>query len=122
MSNQEIYDKVGDIGVLTTTYICMCKADGDFTKDELLEVVRLVSILSDNPKSAIENTLDVVNELSFEEKIQFSFAGLKMLSEKINSDTKEIIMASLAKIAESDGVIADGEKLFYADVKKILKA
>ena len=45
-----------------------------------------------------------------------------MLSEKINSDTKEIIMASLAKIAESDGVIADGEKAFFADVKKILKA
>jgi len=95
MSNQEIYDKVGDIGVLTTTYICMCKADGDFTKDELLEVVRLVSILSDNPKSAIENTLDVVNELSFEEKIQFAFAGLNMFSKKTGSNTKGLIMQSL---------------------------
>ena len=122
MSNQEIYDKVGDIGVLTTTYICMCKADGDFKKDEFLELIRLVSILTDNPKSTIEYTLDVINDFSFEEKINFSFAGLKMLSEKLSSDAKDFIMASLAEIAESDGVIADGEKAFYADVKKILQA
>jgi uncharacterized tellurite resistance protein B-like protein len=122
MTNQEIYEKVGDIGVLTTTYICMGKADGDFTEDEFLNVYRMVSVLSENPKSAIEDTLDVINELSFQEKIDFAGAGLRMLSDKLDSKTKEIIMASLAKIAESDGVISDEEQDFFADVKKILKA
>ena len=73
----------------------MYKADGDFTKDEYLEVVKSLSILSANPNSSIENTLDVINELSFEEKIQFAFAGLNMFSKKTGSNTKGLIMQSL---------------------------
>jgi len=122
MNNQEIYDKVGDIGVLTTTFMCMSQADGNFSDEELQALFKLLHVFSNDPKDAIENTVSTIKDLSFAEKIQFAFAGLKMFSEKTDSNTKGLIMQSLEIIAESDGEVSSNEKAFYADVKKILQA
>lgn len=114
MTNQEIFDKLGEMGTLMMLFLEMAGADGEVEEDEIATVLDAASNFTDNDvEPYIGRALEVAKTLSFEERVAYLKAGLAYFAGKFDADMKKSILVELARIAKADGAIHDNESSLF---------
>jgi uncharacterized tellurite resistance protein B-like protein len=123
MTNQEIFDDLGEMGTLMLLFIEMAGSDGEITEDEIGMLVESGSNFTDQDLSPfIDSALEVRTTLGAKERIAYLAAGLEMFSGKFPDDMKKGILIELAKIAKADGAIHDNERALFKMAASYLTA
>ena len=114
MTNQEIFDDLGEMGTLMLLFIEMAAADGEIAKAEISAIVDGASNFTDQDiVPFIDNAIKIRTALTVEARISYLAAGLGYFAGNLSADMKKGVLVELAKIAKADGVIHDIEsKLF----------
>jgi uncharacterized tellurite resistance protein B-like protein len=114
MTNQEIFDDLGEMGTLMMLFLEMAAADGEFSDEEIATVLDSASNFTDNDVEAyVGRALKTAKSLSFEERVAYLQAGLAYFAGKFDADMKKGILVELAKIAKADGAIHDNESSLF---------
>ena len=114
MTNQEIFDDLGEMGTLMLLFIEMAGADGEVTEDEIGTLVSAGSNFTDQDlEPFIDSALKVRSTLGTEERIAYLAAGLDLFAGKFPADMKKGILIELAKIAKADGAIHNNESALF---------
>jgi uncharacterized tellurite resistance protein B-like protein len=114
MTNQEIFDDLGEMGTLMMLFLEMATADGECSKEELETIFESAANFTDqNVEQFLRNAIRVAKTLSFEDRVSYLNVGLEFFSEKFSAEMKKSILHELAKIAHSDGTIHDNESSLY---------
>jgi hypothetical protein len=114
MTNQEIFDKLGEMGTLMLLFLEMAAADGEFTDEEIGTVLESASCFTDQKVDRfVQSALEVAKTLSFEERVAYLGAGLAYFAGKFPADMKKGILVELARIAKADGAIHDNESALF---------
>jgi uncharacterized tellurite resistance protein B-like protein len=114
MTNQEIFDDLGEMGTLMMLFLEMAAADGKFTDEEIGTVLDSASNFTDNDvEPFVGRALEIASSLSFEERVAYLQAGLAYFAGKFPADMKKGILVELAKIAKADGAIHDNESALF---------
>ncbi len=114
MTNQEIYDELGDMGTLILLYLEMAGADGETTEEEAIVMLKASSCFTDQDVTQFfDGAFKVKAELTFNERLAYLKAGLGYFAENLKADTKKNILHSLTLIAGADGTIHDNESALY---------
>jgi len=121
MTNQELFDKLGELGTLMLLFLEMTTADDEVHDNEIDKMYDLAQNFTSDPETHINNALGVHNALSFESRIAYLRSGLTYFSNKFDDDVKKSILTSLAKIANADGEIHANEEGLFEMAKTILK-
>jgi hypothetical protein len=102
MTNQEIFDDLGEMGTLMMLFL------------EMATVLDSASNFTDNDVEAyVGRALKTAKSLSFEERVAYLQAGLAYFAGKFDADMKKGILVELAKIAKADGAIHDNESSLF---------
>ena len=114
MTNQEIFDDLGEMGTLMLLFIEMAAADGEIAQAEIAAIVNGAANFTDNDiVPFIDNAIKIRTALTVEARINYLSAGLGYFAGNLSADMKKGVLVELAKIAKADGVIHDIEsKLF----------
>jgi hypothetical protein len=114
MTNQEIFDKLGEMGTLMLLFLEMAAADGKFTDEELETVIDSASNFTDQEVGRfVHSALEVAKSITFEERVAYLDAGLAFFANKFNADFKKAVLVELARIAKADGAIHNNESLLF---------
>jgi uncharacterized tellurite resistance protein B-like protein len=114
MTNQEIFDDLGEMGTLMMLFLEMAAADGEFTDGEIATVLKAATNFTDHDvEQFVQNALRVAKSLSFEERVAYLKAGLAYFAGKFDADMKKSILVELARIAKADGAIHDNESSLF---------
>jgi uncharacterized tellurite resistance protein B-like protein len=123
MTNQEIFDDLGEMGTLMLLFIEMAGSDGEVTEDEIETLCESGSNFTDKDLSPfIDSALKVRSTLGTEERIAYLAAGLDLFAGKFPADMKKGILIELAKIAKADGAIHDNESELFKMAASYLNA
>ena len=123
MTNQEIFDDLGQMGTLMLLFIEMAGADGEVTEDEIGTLCDSGSNFTDKDLVPfIDSALKVRSTLGAKERIAYLGAGLAMFAGKFPADMKKGILIELAKIAKADGSIHDNESALFKMAASYLAA
>ena len=119
MTNQEIFNDLGQLGSLIFLGVEMAGADGNFDKSEIDGLVDLYfEFTSEENRSAehynnfLEKAVKHRNESfdSFDDRLSYIVNALKHFSEIFNEDVKNIMIKELSSIAMADGELHAQEK------------
>ena len=114
MTNQEIFDKLGEMGTLMLLFLEMGVADGEFTEDEFVSIIESASKFTDQEVDRfLHSAVEVAKSLSFEERVAYLNAGLAYFAGKFPAIMKKGILVELARIAKADGAIHDNESALF---------
>lgn len=114
MTNQELFDTLGEMGTLMLLFIEMAGADGEITEDEIETLVDSGSNFTDRDLLPfVESALKVRTTIGGKERIAYLGAGLDLFADKFDADMKKGILIELAKIAKADGVIHNNESALF---------
>jgi uncharacterized tellurite resistance protein B-like protein len=114
MTNQEIFDDLGQMGTLMLLFIEMAGADGEVTEDEIGTLVDSGSSFTDQDLVPfIDSALKVRNTIGSKQRVEYLGAGLGLFAEELSADMKKGILIELAKIAKADGAIHDNESALF---------
>jgi uncharacterized tellurite resistance protein B-like protein len=114
MTNQEIFDDLGEIGTLMLLFMEMAGADGEFDKSELIAIHEAAQSFTDGDlDDFFQNAIKIRKSLSFEDRIAYINSGLGYFAENLEPGNKKSILNELAKIANADGAIHNNESLLY---------
>ena len=123
MTNQEIFDELGEMGTLMLLFIEMAAADGEITEDEIGTLVDSGSNFTDRDLTPfIDSALKVRTTLGAKERIAYLGAGLDLFAGKFSADMKKGILIELAKIAKADGAIHNNESALFKMAASYLAA
>ncbi|MCE2777669.1 MAG: TerB family tellurite resistance protein [Algoriphagus sp.] len=114
MTNQEIFDKLGEMGTLMLLFLEMGVADGEFTEDEFVSIIESASKFTDQEVDRfVHSAVEVAKSLSFEERVDYLNAGLAYFAGKFPANMKKGILVELARIAKADGAIHNNESALF---------
>lgn len=114
MTNQEIFDDLGEMGTLMLLFLTMASVDGEITDAEASTVFdSALNFTDDDLAPHIQSANKVANSISFEERINYLKVGLSYFAEKLSTDMKKKIYVELVKIAKADGVVHDVEGALF---------
>lgn len=114
MTNQEIFDDLGEMGTLMLLFIEMAAADGEITEDEIDTLVDSGSNFTDRDLTPfIDSALKVRTTLGAKERVAYLGAGLDLFADNFDADMKKGILIELAKIAKADGAIHNNESALF---------
>ena len=114
MTNQEIFNELGDMGTLVLLYLEMAGADGETSEEEALIILKAASCFTDQDVTQFfDGAFKVKASLSFNDRLAYLKAGLGYFAENLPADTKKNILHSLTLIAGADGNIHDNESALY---------
>jgi uncharacterized tellurite resistance protein B-like protein len=114
MTNQEIFDDLGEMGTLMLLFLEMAGADGEFSEAEIGTVLESASNFTDHDVDQfVQNALGVAKALTFQERVDYLNAGLAYFAGKFSAEMKKGILVELAKIAKADGAIHDNESALF---------
>ena len=114
MTNQEIYDDLGQMGTLILLYLEMAGADGETTSLEVLTILKEASCFTDKDVTQfLDGALKVKGSISFDDRLTYLKAGLSYFAENLPAETKKNILHSLTLVAGADGNIHDNESALY---------
>jgi hypothetical protein len=114
MTNQEIFDKLGEMGTLMMLFLEMAAADGQFTDEEIGTVLDAASNFTDKDvEPFVGRAVEVAKSLTFQERVDYLHAGLAYFAGKFPADMKKGILIELARIAKADGSIHDNESSLF---------
>jgi uncharacterized tellurite resistance protein B-like protein len=114
MTNQEIFDKLGEMGTLMMLFLEMAAADGQYSEDEIATIIDAASNFTDKEVDPfIVSAMRIAKDLSFQERVDYLHAGLAYFAGKFPADMKKGILVELARIAKADGSIHDNESALF---------
>ena len=114
MTNQEIFDKLGEMGTLMLLFLEMGVADGEFTEDEFVSIIESASKFTDQEVDRfLHSAVEVAKSLSFEDRVAYLNAGLAYFAGKFPANMKKGILVELARIAKADGAIHNNESALF---------
>lgn len=114
MTNQEIFDELGEMGTLMMLFLEMASADGEISEEELETLYESAANFTENDVHPfVLNALKVAKTLSFTDRVSYLKAGLSHFSGKFSAEMKKNILIELAKIANADGSIHDNESSLF---------
>ena len=114
MTNQEIFDELGEMGTLMLLFIEMAAADGEITEDEIGTLVDSGSNFTDKDLTPfIDSALRIRNTIGTQERIDYLGAGLDFFAGKFSANSKKGILVELARIANADGAIHNSESALF---------
>ena len=123
MTNQEIFNEIGEMGTLMLLFIEMAGADGDVAEEEVSVILEAGSCFTDNDLTPhIDAAIEVRKTLTMEDRIGYLAAGLSYFAGKLAEDTKKNILVGLAQIAKADGKIQDTENSLFKMASSYLNA
>lgn len=117
MTNQEIYEKLGDIGTLTLIGVEMARIDGEVTDEEFTAIgdafVRFASEERRNAESfqsLLNDVMEVINGFeSFEDKKNYVETALLHMTKKYDEDIRSAMLEEITKIAHADNELHERE-------------
>jgi tetratricopeptide (TPR) repeat protein/uncharacterized tellurite resistance protein B-like protein len=117
MTNQEIYDELGQIGIIMISCIAMMEFDNDNDEKEVAVIVNIAHMLTNNDKAKanelIKKSIEAKNGLKTEHNImEFVKAGAQIFKE-LDEKSKEIYLLCIKSVAEADGKVTAEEKSLY---------
>tara|TARA_Y100000590_G_scaffold339934_1_gene387614 strand:+ start:2857 stop:3237 length:381 start_codon:yes stop_codon:yes gene_type:complete len=107
------------VGVIALC-VSLCKIDGKFSDDEMLEILRLIP----HTEEERDFVLDLINEID-ENNLEYDFHAKNIKKYLSNQkDFLDFILATMYKLAWADHVMDDGElnmiqntqEIFYSEV------
>ena len=114
MTNQEIFDKLGEMGTLMLLFLEMAGADGKFDESETEAILDAASNFTDEDLIPfIDSAIKIRKSISFEERVAYLNAGLAYFAGKLSANMKTGILVELAKIAKADGAIHNNESALF---------
>ena len=114
MTNQEIFDDLGDMGTLMLLFLEMAGADGEFAESEIEALIDGGRNFTDaDLKPFIDKAIKVRKSLKFKERVDYLAAGLGYFAGNLSANMKKGVLVELAKIAKADGVIHDNESALF---------
>lgn len=123
MTNQEIFNDLGEMGTLMLLFLEMAGADGEFDESEIETIIDGASNFTDkNLGPFIDSALAIRKAISVEARINYLAAGLGYFAGNLSADMKKGILVELAKIAKADGVIHDNESTLFKMAASYLNA
>jgi uncharacterized tellurite resistance protein B-like protein len=123
MTNQEIFNDLGEMGTLMLLFLEMAGADGEFDESEIETIIDGASNFTDkNLVPFIDSALAIRKAISVEARINYLAAGLGYFAGNLSADMKKGILVELAKIAKADGVIHDNESALFKMAASYLNA
>jgi uncharacterized membrane protein YebE (DUF533 family) len=114
MTNQEIYNRLGEMGTLMALFLEMGAIDGHLDDSEINQVIKVSELFTNQDlKPFIDSAIEIRNEIGQKEVINYLKAGLTYFGDKFDEETKQGILIALKSIAQADGVIHGNEKLLF---------
>lgn len=114
MTNQEIFDKLGEMGTLMSLFLEMGAIDGNLDQSEIDQVLKCSKLFTnEDVMPVIASAIVIRKEIGQDGVIKYLKAGLSYFGNKFDDDTKEGILLALKSIANADGVIHENEKLLF---------
>ena len=114
MTNQEMFDDLGEMGTLMLLFLEMASTDGEISTEEAETLYESASNFTDQDvHQFVLNAMRVGKTLSFSDRVSYLNAGLAYFSEKFSAEMKKNILIELAKIANADGSIHDHESSLF---------
>jgi uncharacterized tellurite resistance protein B-like protein len=114
MTNQEIFDKLGEMGTLMALFLEMGAIDGQLDQSEIDQVLEVSTLFTDqNVMPFIQLAVGLRKEVGQMGVLKYLQASLSYFGDKFDEDTKKGILLSLKSIANADGVIHENEKLLF---------
>jgi uncharacterized tellurite resistance protein B-like protein len=114
MTNQEIFDDLGQMGTLMLLFIEMAGADGEATEDEIDTLCESGSNFTDQDLIPfIDSAIKVRNTIEAKQRVEYLGAGLDLFAKELSADMKKGILIELAKIAKADGAIHNNESALF---------
>lgn len=114
MTNQEIFEKLGEMGTLMSLFLEMGAIDGNLDQSEIDQVLKLSKLFTnEDVMPVIASAIVIRKEIGQDGVIKYLKAGLSYFGNKFDDDTKEGILLALKSIANADGVIHENEKLLF---------
>lgn len=114
MTNQEIFDKLGEMGTLMSLFLEMGAIDGNLDQSEIDQVLKCSKLFTnEDVMPVIASAIVIRKEIGQDGVIKYLKAGLSYFGNKFDDDTKEGILLALKSIANADGVIHKNEKLLF---------
>jgi uncharacterized tellurite resistance protein B-like protein len=123
MTNQEIFDEIGEMGTLMLLFLEMAGADGEVTEIEVSAAMGAGECFTDNDLMPhIDAAVKIFQLLKTEDRINYLAAGLGYFAGKLPVDTKKNILVGMAQIAKADGKIHDNENSLFKMAASYLNA
>jgi uncharacterized tellurite resistance protein B-like protein len=123
MTNQEIYDELGQRGVVVISCLMMMDFDGVRDEKEGHVIIKIANLLTKDEAEAnelISGCVKAKNKLETPQNIMnFVSAGANLFKE-LDKDSKELYLACLKAVAEADGKVTEEEAGLYNLLKKII--
>lgn len=114
MTNQEIFDDLGEMGTLMMLFLEMASTDGEISTEEAETLYESASNFTEQDVHPfVVDALKVAKTLSFKDRVDYLNAGLAHFSDKFSAEMKKNILIELAKIANADGSIHDNESSLF---------
>lgn len=114
MTNQEIFDKLGEMGTLMSLFLEMGAIDGNLDQSEIDQVLKFSKLFTnEDVMPVIASAIVIRKEIGQDGVIKYLKAGLSYFGNKFDDDTKKGILLALKSIANADGVIHENEKLLF---------
>ena len=121
MNNQEIYDKLGDLGTIIFIAHEMLHADGEVHDDEFNELLRIFGFFVPDENKTPEYfkaTLNLVVGIyehfeDFDAKLSYLHNSLNLFKSKFDSHTKENILRAIHSMGTADGEWHANELALY---------
>lgn len=114
MTNQEIFDKLGEMGTLMSLFLEMGAIDGNLDQSEIDQVLKCSKLFTnEDVMPVIASAIVIRKEIGQDGVIKYLKAGLSYFGNKFDDDTKKGILLALKSIANADGVIHENEKLLF---------
>ena len=114
MTNQEIFDDLGEMGTLMMLFLEMASTDGEISTEEAETLYESAANFTDQDvHQFVLSARRVAKTLSFNDRVSYLNAGLAHFSEKFSAKMKKNILIELAKIANADGRIHDNESSLF---------
>jgi len=115
MTNQEIYNELGNAGTITGLFIEMSNIDGQIDNSEIETIIlalkEIVEPSEINP--AINKYFNIRSNLGLERMINYLDKALVSLAKDLDEDMIDQILESLKEIAGADGKVDKSEVTLY---------
>jgi uncharacterized tellurite resistance protein B-like protein len=123
MTNQEIFNELGEMGTLMLLFLEMVGADGKVENAEIEAVFAAAENFTDNDVAPhITAASQWYAKLPLDERVAYLGAGLSYFASNLEAGTKKAVLVELAKIAKSDGNIDGAEGALFKMAASYLNA
>lgn len=121
MTNQEIFDELGEIGTLLALFLEMGASDGHLDENEIGSVIHeMMKFTNQDLSPFVQSASKIRSKVGPIGMVKYLSAALDSLAEYFSLETKKAILESLREVAYADGVVKQIEKdLFDLAVSKL---